>query len=131
MEIDPQSSVTFDFFDISIPNTATVNSFVIFVDHYEQEGFTEGQEIWSIGRNWPDNPEVWIAIDSSIREGIENVSVDSWDVASFIDSAQKMNQFQLQITNNDSSKKIYIDNIYVQAKWDWQDSSSLVEYKLN
>jgi hypothetical protein len=47
--------------------------------------------------------------------------VDAWDVASFVDTPEKLRVLQLQIQNNGtgSRQKTLIDDIHVSVKWDW------------
>ena len=130
LEIRHGSHITFDFSDISIPANAKITSFVLYVEHYEQDSFAPGKAKWSIGENWPDKPQVWFTIDAPIRLGQKNDSVDSWDIASFVSTPSKLNNFQLQIMNDDMSRSIFVDYVYVIAQWDWPDSPGLVEYIL-
>jgi cellulose biosynthesis protein BcsQ len=130
LEIKHGSHITFDFSDVSVPSGATITSFVLYVEHYEQDSFVSGKAKWSIGQNWPDSPQVWFTIDAPLREGQRNDSMDSWDIASFVATPEKMNNFQFQIANNDMSRSIFVDYLYVIAQWDWPESPGLVEYIL-
>jgi cellulose biosynthesis protein BcsQ len=130
LQIKPNSITAFSFSDTLAPLGSKITSFVIYIEHYEETSFSSGAEKWSIGKDWPANPEVWFTIDAPVCEGEKSSSVDSWDAASIVETPQKANEFQLQIINNDSYKSIFIDSIYVLAQWDWPESSGLVEYKL-
>jgi hypothetical protein len=130
MEIKSGSYVVFDFSDISVPPNVKMTSVVIYLEHFEQEQFIAGKAKWNIGTGWPDNPEIWISIDAPMREGQQNESIDSWDVTSFVETPQKMNNLQLQIENEDISKKISVDYIYALVEWDWPEAPNLIEYKL-
>ncbi|MEJ2649928.1 MAG: hypothetical protein P8016_16155 [Sedimentisphaerales bacterium] len=130
LEIKHGSHITFDFSDVSVPSGATITSFVLYVEHYEQDYFVPGRAKWSIGENWPDNPQVWFTIDAPLREGQRNDSMDSWDIASFVATPDKMNNFQFQIANDDMSRSIFVDYVYAIAQWDWPESPGLIEYIL-
>ena len=100
------------------------------VEHHEQDSIAEGKVKWSIGTGWPENPDVWFTINAPINNNQQNDSTDSWDAASFVENPQKMNNLQLQIVNDDASKSVFIDYVYIIAQWDWPELPGLVEYNL-
>ena len=130
MEIGPNSYVVFNFADISVPPNVKMTSVVLYIEHFEQEGFPAEKVKWSIGTGWPKKPEIWITINAPLRNGEQNESTDSWDITSFVDTPQKTNNLQIQISNDDMSKKISVDYIYALVEWDWPETPNLVEYKL-
>ena len=130
LEIKPGAFAAFDFSNVMLPANVSITSLVIYVEHHEQDTYPSGKEKWSIGQNWQNKPEVWFTIDAPVREAKTGDSMDSWDAASVVDTPGKMNNLQLQIMNNDSSRSIFIDYVYAIAQWDWQDSPGLVEYNL-
>ena len=50
-----------------------------------------------------------------MHEGETNEAVDSWDVTSVVDTAEKINSLQLQVKNNNnlSNSKTLMDYAYV------------------
>ena len=119
LEIQGGSYVSFTFSDTSIPTGATIASVVLYIEHFEDRGFTTGQIQWSIGTGWPDNPEIWDSIDAPIHEDKDNESTDTWDITSIANTPEKLDSLQLQINNTSSlsTQKTAIDYIYVIVKW--------------
>jgi hypothetical protein len=120
-EISAGNYIAYDFSDIPIPANATLTSVVVSIEHYEEGQIASGKLQWSVGTNWPDDPKVWRSANAPTREGRTNESVDAWDVASFVDTPEKLRVLQLQIQNNGtgSRQKTLIDDIHVSVKWDW------------
>jgi len=54
---------SFEFSNVSIPTGATLTSVLIYVEHWEEEGFN-GKVEWSAGTGWPNGPTVWDSIDT-------------------------------------------------------------------
>jgi hypothetical protein len=132
-EINPNSYVSYDFSDVTIPAGVKIKSVIIYVEHYEQNQFPSGKLLWNIGTGWPQKPETWISTNAPIRLGTEGDSLDCWDVTSFIETADKLKSMQLQIENKNTTtlKKSFVDRIYAIVEWDWQNApEDLVEYEL-
>ncbi len=119
LEIPGQSFVSFDFSNTSIPSGATIASVTLYIEHFEDKGFTTGQIQWNIGKGWPNNPEIWDSIDAPIHIGKDSESADTWDITSIANAPEKLDTLQLQINNKSSlnTQKTSIDNIYINVKW--------------
>jgi hypothetical protein len=118
-EINYGSKTSFDFSDISIPTDASIKSVVVFVEHFEQNGFIQGKLEWSVGTGWPTNPVAWASIKAPVQEEESGGTVDSWDITSIVDTCEKINSLQLQIKNNNiTDSKTLIDYTYVTVRWD-------------
>jgi hypothetical protein len=118
-ETDSGLETSFDFSDISIPADAVISSVVVYVEHFEQEGFPDGKLQWAAGTGWPENPVVWASMNAPLHEGEPNEVKDSWDVTGVVNTPEKVNALQLQIKNDDQStrRKTFIDYIYVVVDW--------------
>ncbi|MBN1975448.1 MAG: tandem-95 repeat protein [Sedimentisphaerales bacterium] len=118
-EIQGGAYISCSFADIYIPSGAVISSVSLSVEHFESRGFPVGYLQWSIGTGWPDKPDVWYSISAPIHEGQTQESADSWEITTFVDTPEKINSFQLQVnnTNNITSRKASIDNIYLIVKW--------------
>ena len=114
------SYISYDFSDVSFPVDAAITSVVVFVEHFEEERFAQGNLKWTIGTGWPTKPVVWASIKAPVHEGEAHEAVDSWDVTSVVDTREKINSLQLQVKNNDkiANRKTLIDYIYVLVEWD-------------
>lgn len=121
MECQFGSYISYDFSKVSVPAGAVITSVVVYVEHFEDQQFPATKLQWSVGKGWPDNPEVWISINAPVRAGERNEALDSWDVTSFVNTLEKINSLQLQIKNDDNiaRRKTSIDYIYAEIKWDW------------
>jgi len=113
------SYTSYEFSNVSIPAGAVITSVAVYVEHFEEERFGQGKLEWAIGTGWPTKPVVWASINAPVYEGQTHEAVDSWDVASFVDTAEKINSLQLQIKNNDNvaRRKTFVDYIYVVVKY--------------
>jgi len=122
------STISFDFSNVTIPQGAKVAKVMLYVEHYEDEGFPLGKLKWEIGEGWPDKPTVWFAGNATINQGKQKESTDSWDITSFGNTAQKVNALQLRIKNNDSisGKKTFVNHIRVLVEWGWPVSKGPV-----
>jgi hypothetical protein len=98
-EINHGSYTSFDFSDISIPTDASIKSVVVYIEHFEEKQFVQGQLEWTIGTGWPESPDVWASIQAPVQNGRFNEAVDSWDITSLVDSSEKINSLQLQVEN--------------------------------
>jgi len=110
---------SYDFPDVSIPAGVEIASVIIYVEHFEQEGFTVGKLQWSAGTGWPNKPIVWASINAPVYEGEPNEATDLWDLTSFVDTPEKLNSFQLQVKNNDdvAKRKTLVNYIYAVVEW--------------
>ncbi len=118
-EIDSGLYTSYDFSDISIPAGAEIVSVVVYVEHFEQEGFPDGKLQWAAGTGWPSNPVVWASMNAPVHEEELNEATDSWNITSFVDTPEKVNSLQLQVKNNDdiAKRKTLVDYIYVVVEW--------------
>ncbi len=121
-EIDSGLYTSYDFSDVSIPAGAEIASVIVYVEHFEQEGFPDGKLQWNAGTGWPSNPVVWASMNAPVHEGELNEATDLWDVTSFVDTPEKVNSLQLQVKNNDNiaKRKTLVDYIYVVVEWYWR-----------
>ena len=112
--------ISYDFSDVSIPADAAITSVVVFVEHFEEERFSQGTLEWAVGTGWPSKPVVWAEIKAPVHKGQSNEAIDAWDVTSVVDTREKINSLQLQIKNNNKviNRKTLIDYIYVIVEWD-------------
>ena len=119
LQTEPHSYTCYRFSNPSIPEAAVIASVVVFVEHFEDPSFTKGKLAWSVGTGWPSKPEVWAAIEAPVRQGTSGEVTDSWDVTSAVETAEKVNSFQFQVQNNETSgpKKTSIDYIYAIVEW--------------
>jgi hypothetical protein len=108
-----------EFSKVSIPADAVITSVAVYVEHFEEERFGPGKLEWVVGTGWPTKPVVWASINAPVYEGQTHEAVDSWDVTSIVDTAEKINSLQLQIKNNDNvaHRKTLVDYIYVVVKY--------------
>ncbi len=118
-ETNFRSYVSYDFSDVSIPADAEITSVVVYVEHFEEERFAQGNLKWSVGAAWPTKPVVWASINAPVYEGESHEAVDSWDVTSVVDTREKINSLQLQVKNNDNiaKRKTLIDYIHAVVEW--------------
>jgi len=127
------SYTVYDLSDISIPADAKITTVVVFIEHYEEERYVSGKLKWAIGKGWPENPKVWVSTNAPVHKSESYEVLDTWDVTSFVDTAEKVNSLQIQITNNQDAgrAKTFVDYIYVLVRWDLQTpQTDLVEYNL-
>jgi VCBS repeat-containing protein len=118
LQTEPHSYSCYRFTNPSIPDGATIVSVVVIVEHFEDPSFTNGKLEWSVGTGWPSKPEVWAAIEAPVRQGQSSKAIDSWDVTSAVETAEKVNSLQFQIQNNDAGpRKTSLDYIYVVVRW--------------
>ncbi len=115
----PHSYTCYRFSDPSIPDGAAIISVVVFIEHFEDPSFTKDKLAWSVGTGWPTKPAVWAAIEAPVRQGQGSEAIDSWDVTSAVETAEKINSFQFQVQNNDTAgpRKTSIDYIYAVVEW--------------
>lgn len=118
--INYSSYVSFDFSYLTIPNNVKITSVVVFVEHYEEKGFSSGQLEWAVGTGWPTKPTVWASMKAPVHENDWHEGVDTWDITSLVETREKLNSLQLQIKNNDyaSRKQTMIDYIYLVVEWE-------------
>jgi VCBS repeat-containing protein len=118
--INYSSYASFDFSCSDVPNNVRIKSVVLFVEHYEEEGFSTGRLQWAVGSGWPDSPDVWASINPPVHENQWHESVDTWDITSLVETREKLNSLQMQIKNSDyaSRKQTMIDHIYLVVEWE-------------
>ena len=122
------STISYDFSKVTIPPGAKVAKVALYVEHYEDESFPQGQGKlkWEIGEGWPENPMLWFDGNPSIRKGKQEEKTVVWDITSFANTPEKVNSLQLRIVNADnvSRKKTFVNHISVVVEWDWPASKS-------
>ncbi len=92
---------------------------IVYVEHFEQEQFSEGKLQWAAGTGWPNKPIVWASINAPVYEGEPNEATDLWDLTSLVDTPEKVNSFQLLVKNNDdvAKRKTLVNYIYAVVEW--------------
>jgi hypothetical protein len=110
---------SYDFSDVSIPEGAAIASVIVYVEHFEQEQFSEGKLQWAAGTGWPNKPIVWASINAPVYQGEPNEATDLWDLTSLVDTPEKVNSFQLLVKNNDdvAKRKTLVNYIYAVVEW--------------
>jgi hypothetical protein len=118
-ETDSGLYTSYDFSDVSIPAGVKIASVVVYVEHFEQKGFSAGKLEWAAGTGWPSDPVVWASINAPVYEGEPNEATDLWDVTSLVDTPEKVNSLQLLVKNNDDAakRKTLVDYIYAVVEW--------------
>jgi hypothetical protein len=120
------STISYDFSEVSLPPGAKIAKVMLYVEHYEDEGFPLGKLKWEVGKGWPDKPTVWFTGNARINNGKGKEATDSWDITSFGNTAEKVNALQLRIQNTDSisGRKTFVNHIRMLVEWDWPVSRS-------
>jgi len=116
-ETGPGLYTSYDFSDIFIPVGVKVISIDIYVKHFEEGIFLPGKLEWAVGTGWPNNPVVWTSLYAPVYKGQQNKAVDVWNITSFVDTPEKINSLQLQVKNNSSITKTFVDYIYAVVQW--------------
>lgn len=118
LETTPASYTCYELNDASIPSGASIISVVVYIEHFEDQQFRNGQLEWAVGTGWPAKPAVWAAIEAPVRQGQSSEATDSWDVTSAVETPEKANSLQFRIANNTSGEaKTSIDHLYVVIEW--------------
>jgi VCBS repeat-containing protein len=119
LQTEPHSYTCYRFSDPSIPEGAAIVSVVVYIEHFEDPSFTKGKLSWAVGTGWPRSPEVWAAIEAPVRQGQSSEAVDSWDVTSAVETAEKVNSLQFQVQNNEIAgpKITSVDHLYAVVEW--------------
>jgi VCBS repeat-containing protein len=114
------SYTSYDFSNASVPADVLITSVVVYIEHFEEDRFTQGKLEWSVGKGWPTKPVVWASIKAPVHEDENHESVDSWDITSLVDTRDKFNSLQLQVKNNHvvGRKNTLIDHIYLVVEWE-------------
>jgi len=118
LETRAGTNMYYEFSDVSIPADAVVKSAVLFVEHFEDERFSEGKLEWTIGTGRPGKAVVWAAMNAPVHEGESTEAVDAWDISSVADSVERINCLQLQVNNNNiARRKTFVDYAYVVVEY--------------
>jgi hypothetical protein len=117
IEIPAKGYICFDFSNIAIPQGGKISSVTIFIEHFEDDIFSNGQLQWNVGAGWPDKPAIYGSMNVPIRSGKQNKAVDSWDITSLCETTEKINSMQLNMQNKSGIAKTYIDSIYAIVSW--------------
>ena len=118
VETEPRSYTCYEFEDPSIPAGASIISVVVYIEHFEDESFSDGKLKWALGTGWPDRPSVWVSTIAPVRRGVNNEARDSWDVTSAVDTPEKAGSLYLQVLNEAlPDRKTSVDMTYTVVKW--------------
>jgi VCBS repeat-containing protein len=133
LESGSRSETCYAFTDPSIPTGAKIKSVVIYVEHFEDNGFPPGRLEWLAGTGFSAgrvrseqgkargsaDPVVWASVAAPIRQGRAGKSVDTWDVTGAVETPEKVNALEVQVLNNDTSarRKTSIDSLYAIVEW--------------
>ena len=118
IQIEPRSYTCYKFGDASIPAGASIVSIIVYVEHFEEQSFSDGKLHWNVGTGWPDKPVVWASTNAPVRRGQNNEAKDAWDVTSSADTPEKANSLCLQIKNDDTANnKTLVDSVSAVVKW--------------
>ena len=118
VETKSRSYTCYRFDNPSIPSGASIISVVVYVEHFEEESFSDGKLKWSLGTGWPERPAVWISTIAPVRRGSNNEARDSWDVTSAVNTPEKANSLHLQVANDaQPDRKTAVDRVYAVVKW--------------
>lgn len=118
-EINFGSNTSFAFSDISIPADAVIKSVLLFVEHFEEEGFSQENLEWAIVSGPPKRSVVIAEIQAPVQIGESYEAIDSWDITSIVDTCEKINSIQLQVNNNNvTESRTLIDYAYVTVEWE-------------
>ena len=109
---DSGLSAFYNFSNIAAPADSRIASVVLYIEHFEDERFTDGQLQWSAGTGWPDKPVIWVSMDAPVHKEEWREATDSWDITSFVDTVGKVNALQFQVKNNSAGRKSFVDCIY-------------------
>ncbi|NIP23315.1 MAG: hypothetical protein GWN67_17100 [Phycisphaerae bacterium] len=116
--VETESYISLQLSDISFPAGATINSVTVYCEHYEEDGFSSGNLEFRVGTGWPGSPATWATYSPApVHLDENNETVDAWDVSSVVNTPGNVNQLEFYIKNNDSSKKSYVDHVYVVVEW--------------
>ena len=114
MRVDDPFYTSYQFADLPAGATSVV-SVEIFVEHYEEEGFTTNKLEWQIGTGWQaGSPTVWAQNTSvPIRQDEQNEATDSWNVSSTVTTVSKLNDLEFVVKNNDNEEELKTFSNYV------------------
>ncbi|UCE49942.1 MAG: tandem-95 repeat protein [Phycisphaerales bacterium] len=118
VETEPRSYTCYEFDNASIPAGASIISVVVYVEHFEDESFSDGKLKWALGTGWPEKPAVWVSTIAPVHRGSNNEARDFWDVTSSVNSPGKANSLHLQVANDARpGRKTAVDLVYAVVKW--------------
>jgi len=118
IQIEPRSYTCYKFGDASIPAGASIVSIIVYVEHFEEQSFSDGKLHWNVGTGWPDKPVVWASTNAPVRRGQNNEAKDAWDVTSSVNTPEKANSLCLQIRNDGTANgKTLVDSVGAVVKW--------------
>ena len=114
-ETESSFYTSYEFSDLSLPAGAVITSAGIYVEHYEESDYQNGNLEWNIGTGWPDAPDVWATnSEVPVHSPESNEAVDIWNVTSLV-TVDNLNALQLQVKNKDNNKKTKVDYIYAEV----------------
>jgi hypothetical protein len=111
-EIESGSSVSYAFEDI--PATSVILSAKVYVEHHEEEGGMPGGVSWQVtGGSLMAPTPLATKIPTSLFGELAEATVE-WNVSTTINTASKVNNLGLSVSNQDlGGKKVFIDRAYV------------------
>ncbi len=105
-------------FETLVPVGATIVSTKIYVEHWESNGFKEGDFIWEIGIGTLSDPTVLGSTIAANLNGLSNEAIVEWDVTPWIFASTEANDLKLKVINNSTNgKKVNLDHIYVIVEY--------------
>ena len=105
-------------FDQTVPSGATITSVKVYIEHWENNGFLDGELAWEVGGGTLSSPSSLQSTTPTILLGSGNEAVVEWDVTSSIDTAAEANDLKVKITNNSTvGKKNSVDHVYVVVEY--------------
>jgi hypothetical protein len=111
---------SYDFTNVTAPDSATVTSVTVYCEHYEGDGFDSGALEWRVGTRYPEPQVTWQAmLPAPTRLGTPAEGVDSWDVSSVVTTINLVNQLEFIVVNHDTANRnsTNVDHVYVVVEW--------------
>jgi ferric-dicitrate binding protein FerR (iron transport regulator) len=111
---------SYDFTNVTAPDSATVTSVTVYCEHYEGDGFDSGALEWRVGTRYPEPQVTWQAmLPAPTRLGTPAEGVDSWDVSSVVTTIDLVNQLEFIVVNHDTANRnsTNVDHVYVVVEW--------------
>ena len=105
-------------FDQTVPTGSTINSVKVYIEHWEDNGFKNGQLAWEVGTGTLSSPTVLGTTTPTVLNGSNNEAVVEWIVTAWIDTVAEANDMKIKIINNSTNgKKVNIDHVYAVVNY--------------